>query len=160
NKSMQSSNLDDELRAQGLRTGDGVRFYQDFAGDLGGRVIRDKLWFYMAMRDVRNERTLTGYSKAPGPDRTYGTSDDEPGRPPALQQNQTVKVSNQLSPRNRLIGFWQRNWVDETEAQASRFVPYEATREVQWEPIQYKVEWQATASSRLFYNVTYGRTSE
>ncbi len=158
--SLQSSNLDDDLRAQGLRTTDGIRFYQDFAGDLGGRIIRDRLWFYGAMRDVRNERTLTGYAQGAGPDGQYNTSDDVPGYPPALQQNQTFKVSSQLTNANRLIGFWQRNWVDETQAQASRFVPFEATREVQWEPIQYKVEWQATPGSRLFYNVTYGRTSE
>jgi hypothetical protein len=160
NKSMQATNLDDALQAQGLRTGDGIRFYQDFAGDLGGRVVKDKLWFYGAFRDVRNERSLSGYSRATGPDNVYGTLDDVPGYPPAKQSNQTVKVSNQLTRSNRLIGFWQRNWVDETQAQASRFVPYEATREVQWEPIQYKVEWQGTPSSRFFYSAVYGRTSE
>jgi hypothetical protein len=160
NDGMQAGNLDDQLIAQGLRTGDGVRFYQDFAADLGGRIIRDRLWFYSAMRDVHNERSLVGYSRAPGADRVYGTADDEPGFPPAVMANQTVKLSSQLSNANRLIGFWQRNWVDETEAQASRFVPYEATREVQWEPIQYKVEWQSTPSSRIFYNLSYGRTSE
>jgi hypothetical protein len=160
NKSLQSANLDDALRAQGLRSGDGLRFYQDFAGDLGGRLVRDKVWFYGAFRDVRNERTLTGYSRTAGPDRVYGTADDEPGYPPALQQNQTVKVSSQLTPKNRLIGFWQRNWVDEKQAQGSRFVPFEGSREVQWEPIQYKVELQSTPSNRFFYNLTYGRTSE
>ena len=160
NKSMQTTNLDAALRAQGLRTGDGIRFYQDLAGDFGGRIIRDRLWFYGASRDIRNERTLSGYSSAPGPDQAYGTADDIQGYPPAFQSNYTVKVSNQLSSTNRLIGFWQRNWVNETQAQASRFIPYEATREVQWEPIQYKVEWQGTPSSRMFYNATYGRTSE
>ncbi len=160
NSSMQATNLDDRLRAQGLRTGDGIRFYQDFAGDLGGRIVRDRLWFYGAYRDIRNERTLTGYSRAPGPDNVYGTGDDVPGYPPALQTNQTVKVSSQLTRANRLIGFFQRNWVVENQAQASRFIPFEATREVQWEPLQYKVEWQATPSNRFFYNLAYGRTSE
>ena len=160
NSSLQATNLDDALRAQGLRTGDGVRFYQDFSGDLGGRIKRDRLWFYAAIRDIRNERTLTGYSRTSGADGIYGTTDDDPGRPPALQQNQTIKVSNQLTRTNRLIGFWQRNWVVENQAQGSRFVPFEATREVQWEPIQYKLEWQGSPRGNLFYNVNYGRTSE
>ena len=86
--------------------------------------------------------------------------DDEPGFPTAVQSNQTTKFSYQHNAANRVIGFWQRNWVDEPQAQAGRFVPYEATREVQWEPIQYKAEWQASPSSKLFYNVAYGRTSE
>lgn len=160
NSAMQASNLDDRLRAQRLNTGDGIRYYQDFAGDLGGRIVKDRLWFYGAFRDVRNERSVAGYSRAPGTDNSYGTADDVPGFPPATQSNQTIKVSNQLTRANRLIGFWQRNWVVENQAQASRFVPYEATREVQWEPIQYKVEWQGAPSSRFFYNAIYGRTSE
>jgi hypothetical protein len=160
NKALQASNLDDTLRAQGLRTGDGIRFYQDLAGDLGGRIVRDRLWFYGAFRDIRNERSLSGYSRTPGADNVYGTQDDDPGFPTAVQANQTAKFSYQASAANRVIGFWQRNWVDEPQAQAGRFVPYEATREVQWEPIQYKGEWQSTPSSKLFFNVNYGRTSE
>jgi len=156
----QSSNLDDALRAQGLRTGDGLRYYQDLAVDLGGRVVRDKLWFYGAYRDLRNERQLAGYSRAPGPDGRYGTADDEPGFPTAVQTNATTKWSYQLNPANRLIAFWQRNWAEEPQAQASRFVPYEATRLVGWEPIQYKAEWQSSMGSRFFLNASYGRTSE
>ncbi len=159
-RSLQGSNLDDELRAQGLRTGDAIRYYQDFSGDLGGRLVRDKLWFYTAVRDVRNERSLSGYSRTRGADGVYGTLDDEPGLPTAVQSNLTAKVSYQMNPANRFIGFWQRNWVVEPQAQASRFVPYEATREVQWEPIQYKAEWQGTPSGKLFLNAAYGRTSE
>lgn len=156
----QSTNLDDALRAQGLRTGDGLRYYQDLAVDLGGRVVRDKLWFYGAYRDLRNERQLAGYAKAAGPDGRYGTLDDEPGYPTALQSNMTTKWSYQLNPANRLIAFWQRNWAEEPQAQASRFIPYEATRFVGWEPIQYKAEWQSSIGSRLFLNTSYGRTSE
>ena len=138
NKGMQASNLDDALRAQGLRTGDGIRYYQDFSGELGGRIIRDRLWFYGAFRDIRNERSLSGYSRTAGSDNTYGTLDDEPGFPTAVQSNQSTKFSYQPNAANRVIGFWQRNWVDEPQAQAGRFVPYEATREVQWEPIRTK----------------------
>lgn len=160
NESFQATNLDDELRAQGLRTGDGLRYYQDFAADLGGRVIRDRLWFYGAFRDLRNERQLIGYSRATGPDNRYGTADDVPGYPTALQSNWTTKWSYQVNPANRLIGFWQRNWAEEPQSQASRFIPYEATRFTGWEPIQYKAEWQATPTGRLFMNIVYGRTSE
>lgn len=159
-KSLQSTNIDDRLRGQGIRTGDAIRYYQDFAADLGGRIVRDKLWFYGALRDVRNERSLSGYAKGAGADGVYGTTDDEAGLPTANQSNFTGKVSYQPSTAHRIIGFWQRNWVVEPQAQASRFVPYEATREVQWEPIQYKAEWQAAPSSRFFASLGYGRTSE
>src|SRR6185369_15577684 len=36
NDSLQSNNLDDRLRAQGLGTGDAIRFHNDFNGEFGG----------------------------------------------------------------------------------------------------------------------------
>ena len=53
--------------------------YTDFSADLGGRIIRDKLWFYGGILDQRNKRTRIGYSKSAGPDGKYGTADDEGG---------------------------------------------------------------------------------
>ncbi len=44
----QSDNLDDELRAQGIETGNTLEKRYDVGGDLGGRIIRNKLWFYGA----------------------------------------------------------------------------------------------------------------
>ena len=34
------------LEAQGLRFTNPTKYYYDYAADLGGRLIRDKLWFY------------------------------------------------------------------------------------------------------------------
>src|SRR4029077_8689069 len=75
-KRFQANNIDDALRAQGVTTGDTVEWFNDFGGDLGGRIIRDKLWFYGNVRDFRNKFTATGFMAAPGPDRAYGTADD------------------------------------------------------------------------------------
>ena len=40
---LQSSNLNDELRAQGLTNTEPLRHLYDISADLGGRLIRDKL---------------------------------------------------------------------------------------------------------------------
>lgn len=50
-----SENMDDRLRAQGIVVSDSVVWYNDLAADLGGRLIRDKLWFYGNLRDERSK---------------------------------------------------------------------------------------------------------
>ena len=47
---LQADNLDEELRDLASRAGNSVRMQNDISGDLGGRIIRNKLWFYGAVR--------------------------------------------------------------------------------------------------------------
>ena len=79
--SMQSNNIDDELRADGVTSGNALRYVTDAGGDLGGRIIRDRLWFYGALRDQRRQSEVINYAQAPGPDGKYGTTDDVRGLP-------------------------------------------------------------------------------
>ncbi|MBI2834401.1 MAG: carboxypeptidase regulatory-like domain-containing protein, partial [Acidobacteria bacterium] len=60
NSSLQSANLDDALRRQNVRAGNPLHYYWDLAADLGGRVVRDKLWFYGAYRNHRSVRGILG----------------------------------------------------------------------------------------------------
>jgi hypothetical protein len=46
--SLQSDNLDDDLRARGLQTGASVKRFRDNGGAFGGPIARDRLWFYTA----------------------------------------------------------------------------------------------------------------
>ena len=53
NGAMQGNNFTDELRAQGLRTPDGVRKLFDINPGFGGPLKRDKVWFYGSARSRR-----------------------------------------------------------------------------------------------------------
>ena len=65
-KKLQSDNLDDQLRSLGIDTGNSIRKQWDVSGDLGGRIIRNKLWFYGAVRYRDIKRTVLGaYSEVP-----------------------------------------------------------------------------------------------
>ena len=44
----QGNNLTDELVAQGITVGDNLILNREFNADLGGRIVRDKVWFYGA----------------------------------------------------------------------------------------------------------------
>jgi hypothetical protein len=152
----QSSNLDDALRAQGVSAGDSILYYNDFAGDIGGRIVRDKVWFYGAVRDYRNKRTQIGYSRDAGPDGVYGTIDDTPSKAPARHLSTTVKVSYQATPKHRFIGFWQYNPDYEYEARGDRFTPYESNiKEIQTSQEIKPIEWQGALSNRWLVNMMY-----
>src|SRR6185503_12647923 len=43
---LQSTNLDDDLRARGLTTGARVQHLNDFNGSAGGPLVKDKLWWF------------------------------------------------------------------------------------------------------------------
>src|SRR6185295_7397403 len=143
---LQANNIDQALLAQGIAAGDAAIYYQDLSGDLGGRLVRDKLWFYGALRDKRSKRTLPGYSADPGRDGIYGTLDDGQGQPVVIEKDQLVKVSFQPSSAHRFIGMYVRNKWDEKQymgnavAQA-RFTPMESTPYLRYYNYQTKAEW-------------------
>jgi hypothetical protein len=154
----QSTNVDDELRAQGISEGNAIRFYNDFAASLGGPIVRDKLWFYGSFRDVRTERTSVGYARATGPDGTYGTIDDIPGRLPATSQNATAKLSYQATDNHRFVGFGARNPVIEQQSGSGRFVPFESSHILNQTSKQGKVEWIGSLTSRLLVSTMYAES--
>ena len=156
-KRFQAKNVDDKLRAQGITAGNAVLYYNDISGDLGGRIIRNKLWFYGGARDMHNRVTVTGYSKARGPDGVYDTADDIPGEPPASHVSLTLKLSYQPTNNHRFIFMTQDNPDYAPEQGAARFVPFESNRELnQYSWDTKPIQWQATLSNRLLTDMTWG----
>ncbi len=154
---LQSNNLDDDLRGQGITTGTGQRHFWDLAGDLGGRLVRDKLWFYTAFRDQRKVSDLVGYSRTSGADGVWGTVDDDPGYSIMGLTNQTLKVSYQPAKTLKAIGFYQRNLKREPERDGNRFTPVESTLDYNFPTRAAKGEIQAVPSGRLLANFLFGR---
>ncbi len=153
---LQSNNISDELRAQGVTGNSGLKYNTDLSGDVGGRIVRDKLWFYGAMRQQRTVAGRVGYAQAPGPDDTYGTADDVPGESVIRLTNKTVKLSYQLADQYKLIGFWSVANKREPEAGGSFSTPRESTANRNPPFSQSKGELQGALSNRLFFNALFG----
>jgi hypothetical protein len=47
---LQSNNLTDDLRSQGLTSVNAIRRVYDFNGALGGRIVKDRIWFFGSAR--------------------------------------------------------------------------------------------------------------
>src|SRR4051812_17691942 len=73
---LQSTNLNDTLRAQGLSATSPLKHFYDVAADLGGRLIRDKLWFYGGYSRQSKQEGQLGFVENAGPDGVYLTGDE------------------------------------------------------------------------------------
>src|ERR1051325_844737 len=106
NGSMQGSNYTQALRDRGLRSPAALRKVYDFNPMGGGRIIRDKLWFYLTYREVVAENTIPGmfFNKNAG-DPTKWLVDFDTSRPAfgdSLTRNAIGRLTWQASPRNKI----------------------------------------------------------
>jgi hypothetical protein len=153
---LQSANLDARLQAQGVKNTESLKYYFDVAGDLGGRIIKDKLWFYGALNRQKRASTLLGFASGPGPDGKYLTGDEPLATYENVLSTGTIKVSYQLSSNNKLISAWQPSTKYQPQRDAGRFVPLEATRDYKNPTKMYKGELQSTLTPRIVANVVAG----
>jgi hypothetical protein len=145
---LQSNNITPELKAQGLSFTQPLSNYYDVAGDLGGRLIKDKLWFYGALNRQSQSIGLLGFTRQSGVPALFQTS----------LTSGALKFSYQLTRNNKVILMWAHNSKRQPENSASRFVPLESTRDY-YNPIyMYKGELQTTLSDHMFLNVVAGNS--
>ena len=162
NGAFESENLDQELKDQGVTQGDGIKYFNDFAFDIGGPIKRDKLWFYQDYRDRRNNITILGLAEAPGPDGKYGTGDEDPYYPKIKIRNTDTKLTYQATQKYQFIGFLdttqQLNNGGNNRGVPHRLVPYENGQYQTYDPSNWRGEMRGTLKSNLLLNLQFGRT--
>jgi hypothetical protein len=144
--SMESDNIDDELRAQGIGAGTGISNRYSVSADLGGRIIKDKLWFYTAVRrQVDDQAPLNTFM----PDGTTQAVAKE------LSWFHTEKVSYQMSQSNKFVGYYQYNHKYDT-SNLSQLIPWEHRGGLMTPSQTGKIEWQKVYGSKLVTSFQYG----
>jgi len=141
----QSDNIDDGLRAKGITGGQTLASRYSVSSDLGGRIIRDKLWFYTAgRRQIDDQQPLNTLK----PDGTPAIAKE-------LAYFFTEKTSYQMSQSNRLIGFYQFNHKYDT-ASLSQFFPYQYRSGLMTPSVTTKIELQRVWSNQFMTSVQVG----
>jgi Carboxypeptidase regulatory-like domain/TonB dependent receptor len=156
--SLQSNNLDAALQAQGVRATAPLSNFYDYSADLGGRIVRDKLWFYAATSRQSKAQGILGFVSSPGPDGRYLTGDEPPTDNEVSLAQFAAKISYQMSKNNRLIYAQQIGTKREPQNGSGRFVPLEATRDYVNPGSVWKGELQSAFNSRTLLNVVGGYT--
>jgi hypothetical protein len=141
----QSDNLDDALRGQGLTSPPELEARWTLSSDLGGRVVRDKLWFYTGATRSRNREQVLGAFKPDG----------SPAIDDKLSVWYNAKVSYQLGKNHKLVGFEQLQHKGAVR-NVTQFVPWESRVFQDLWGSTAKGEWQAIWGSSLVTNVFGG----
>ena len=146
----QSDNVTPELLARGYSAGS-AKFtsYKDFYGEIGGPILRDRLWFYASHRDAKSGQFIPGFiSLASGEQVEFFTKLQDP----------TVKVTWQVTRNNKFEGMGQvgRKW--QPYRTASRFVPLEATQnQDSFSLVGPSFKWLSVLGSRATFDASLQR---
>jgi hypothetical protein len=115
------------------------------SSDLGGRIIKDKLWFYTAgRRQIDDQAPLNTFKP-----------DGSPAIAKELAWFFTSKLSYQMSQNNKLIGFYALNHKYDTSS-LSQFIPYEYRSIIMTPSVTTKLEHQRVWSDHLMTSVQFG----
>jgi hypothetical protein len=123
NGDMIGSNYTQELRDRGLTTPGETRKVWDFNLGLGGPIKRDRLWFYLNLRDEGSERTVPGmFANRNAGDPNKWTYEADTSRPAVLAASYRItalRLTSQVTPRNQVKVFWDQQRPCEGGAAAS-----------------------------------------
>ncbi len=99
NPNFQGHNISQAQVLQGAGLGQRIATYYDPNGDLGGPIRKDRLWFYISLRDQTVGASVVGFPvQAPGTVASY-----------AYDRNATYKVTGNINNNHRLSSFAQWN---------------------------------------------------
>jgi len=163
--SLQSNNVDAALEQQGVaRSGNSIESYFDVTGQLGGRIIRDQLWFFTAYRSIKRVSNELGFVGGKGANGKYDLPTDPLNDDPLATRTMwnpgyTLKLSYSPATNHRIIGFVSRSIKNERQRGASVFVPEESTWNYWYDPTPWKLEYQWTPSNRVMVNAMFGDSS-
>jgi hypothetical protein len=145
--SFQGSNLTPELEARGLRQGDAVDYVYDVNWFIGGPIKRDKLWFFGSHRDVGNANVVAN-SFYP---------DGRPGLYDQRLYQFTVRLTSQLTPRNKFSAFLDRPIKNVPHDYASGTEVSAASRR-RTDVLYYttSLKWSSTVTNRLMFEAAWG----
>jgi hypothetical protein len=143
--SLEGSNLNDSLRAAGVRGVPKLHGMWDYSGAFGGRIIPNKLWFFVSGR-------------AEGYDREILNAFREDGSPILVETDQAFhaeKLTWQVSQQNKVTLFYH-GALDLQIRGASQFRPAESM-EIHRGPVSmYKGEFQTVRGNSMVASIQYG----
>jgi hypothetical protein len=141
----QSDNIDDNLRSQGITGGQTMANRYSVSSDLGGRIVRDKLWFYTAARrQIDDQQPLNTFKP-----------DGSPAIAKELAWFFSEKTSYQMSQANRLIGFYGYNHKYDTST-LSQFSPWDYRSGLMTPSRTAKIEMQRVWSNQFMTSAQIG----
>jgi hypothetical protein len=107
---LQGDNYTQNLKDQGLKGASRILYVYDINPMFGGRIIRDKLWFFVTERDWGAENTVPGLfvnKNAGNPNAwTYDPDFSKEAFNDTRNATHVVRLSWQATAKNKISGYW------------------------------------------------------
>jgi hypothetical protein len=166
---LQSDNLTAELRSQGVSAATPLSRVYDFSGTLGGPIVRDRLWYFVNAHTGGSTRDSARvyYNLNAGDPAKWLYAPDFSRREYSDRtfDNASARVTWQVTPRNRVSVFWDRQSLCRacTGATPGLSEPAQSAPEavgILGRPLTVsQVKWWSSVTSRLSIDVGYGGTA-
>ena len=135
---LQSDNVTDELRQQGIRAGTKLTRATDWGASVGGPIRKDRLWFYANYQRVDESRNIINY-------------------PPSIDADQDAlfgKLTAQPSRKNRIDAFYQYRLRYDLPFQPDiNEQDPKVWREHRQSNNTWNAKWTSTVSDRTFFEL-------
>jgi hypothetical protein len=130
------------LQAKGFTGNPNLLFYEGHA-DLGGPIMRDKAWFFVAANTFKIDKVVSGVAQNIATDL-------------GLFHNYTGKGTWKPSAADTVIGYIQRGHKEKPKRSLSALIGPDSVLAQDSITYTYKGEWQRVFSNRTFFDVTVG----
>lgn len=158
NGAMQGRNFTEELRARGLRTPNRINKNWDVNAGVGGRIKRDRLWFYGAVMHTGASQYAAGlFHNRNHNNPNAWTFEPDTSRPATNDQEQPdaqVRLTWQATPKNKVGLTWHEGtmcFCPQT-ANTTSAVEREPWREYPLQRI-VQIDWTSPYTNRLLFEV-------
>jgi hypothetical protein len=167
---LQSDNFTADLKALGLAQATPTSKVYDLNGAAGGPIRNDRIWYFVNARTQGSTRGTANqfYNLNTGDAAKwlYAPDNSRPGYSDRTWENVSGRVTFQATPRNKISGFWDEQWVcrkcDGTTtglASPAQVVSPEADGPGATLPLRVtQLTWSSPATSRLLLDAGFGST--
>ncbi|HUR35968.1 MAG TPA: carboxypeptidase regulatory-like domain-containing protein [Vicinamibacterales bacterium] len=144
----QPSALTPELTARGLRQGNKIENLSTYETGLGGKIIKDRLWWFGA---ARNQTFNSLVADTFYPDGRQGYTNE-------YTRNVSLRLTSQITPKSQITAFYDRviKYLSHDGLQAGRD-PVRAVHVSIPSPnyAQWQIKWTTTVSSKLLVDIGF-----
>ena len=137
-----ANNIDDAARARGF-TGVPNNKFWEFHPDVGGPIVRDRLWFFGAYNHFTIDEDITGVPHARATYQGY-------------YNNYTTKETFKASSKDTIIGYYQLGRLRTPNRNLSALTSPESAATQNSSTHMYNGKWQRIWSNRLFSELNIG----
>ena len=146
------SNIGSDLEAKGVTEGSSNKLLYTLEPALGGPLVQDRMWFFMAARNQIVDRFRTvPYDLDPLDFIFTPDLSREPTHSKIEENDWSLRLTSQVTPNNKLILFFdqqphyfhQRNFARNVAAESTNFASY-------WPNVVTNATWKSTVSNKLF----------